>query len=345
MLTTILAVIFVFGLLIIGHEFGHFIMAKLSNIKVSEFSFGMGPRILKFGKGETQYSLRVFPIGGFVKMLGEDEHVNDSRSFSCKTTAVRMSVIAAGPIMNIIISILIFSIISMVSGYKDTVISKYAEPPLNNPSIVYPAKNSGILPGDRIVKANDENILIYDDFRYFMYENGGKTINLTIERNGEKIEKNITPIYDKSDGMYYIGIESVFKKASLFEGIRYGVLNTWSLVKQIGQFFKSLVMGRVSTEDVSGPVGIIKFAGDAARQGFGSLLFFTAFLSVNLAITNLIPFPAMDGGWLLLLMIEGIRRKKLDADKVGIINFIGFALLMILTVLIAFRDFVKFNIF
>lgn len=345
MLTTILAVIFVFGLLIVSHELGHFIMAKISNIKVNEFSFGMGPRILKFGKGETEYSLRAFPIGGFVKMLGEEEQVNDPRSFSSKPTAVKMSVIAAGPIMNIIISILIFATIAMVSGYRKPVVSEYAKPPVNSEITVYPAQSAGILPGDRIVKANNDKILIYEDFRFFMFENGGKTFNLVVNRGGEEKSINITPVYDKTDGMYFIGINVLYERASLFEGVQYGFLNTWSITKQIAGFFKSLITGKASTEEVSGPVGIVKYVGDAARQGFDTLLVFTALLSVNLAIMNLIPFPALDGGWLLILIIEAIRRKKLDANKIGIINFVGFAFLMILTVLIAFRDFTKLNIF
>lgn len=342
---TILAVVFVFGLLIIGHEFGHFIMAKISNIKVLEFSFGMGPRILKFGKKETVYSWRAFPVGGFVKMLGEEEQVDDPRSFSQKPTLARIAVIAAGPVMNIILSVLIFAGIAMVSGYAKPVIQGIAVPPQGEANIVYPSKSMGLQPGDRIISVNNETILTYEDFRLFMYQNGGKPFKLLIDRNGSKISYNITPVYSKVYNMYMVGIDPVFGKASLFEGIQYGFCNTWSLTKQIFAFFKNLIVGKASTEDVSGPVGIIKYAGDAARAGFDSLLVFTALLSINLAIMNLIPFPALDGGWLLILIIEGIRRKKLDADKVGMINFVGFALLMILIVLVTFKDVINLKIF
>lgn len=335
---TLLAVIFVFGLLIIGHEFGHFVMAKLSDIKVMEFSFGMGPRIFKFGKGETEYSWRAFPIGGFVKMLGEEEQINDPRSFSCKPTAVRMGVIAAGPIMNIIISIIIFAVISMTTGYIKPVVSKLIDE--------FPvAKNAGVMVGDRIVKVNGQKIFTYEDYLMFVYQNGGTPFNLVIDRGGKQIGVDITPMWNAEENRYMIGIEASYGKAGLFEGIQYGLSNTVSLTKQIGSFFKSLVAGKASTEDVSGPVGIIKYAGEAARNGFDSLLVFTAFLSINLAVMNLLPFPALDGGWLFILLIEGIRRKKLDADKVGMVNFIGFAFLMVLTVLITFRDFIRFNIF
>lgn len=344
-MVTVLAVIFVFGLLIMGHELGHFLVAKLSGIKVLEFSFGMGPRILKFGKKETEYSWRVFPIGGFVKMLGEEEQVDDPRSFSTKPTLVRMSVIAAGPVMNIVLSILIFAVIAMASGYNKPIVSSIAQPPEGETTIVFPAKTAGLLPGDRIDSVNGSKILTYEDFKFFMYQNGGNQFTLGIDRNGIKKSYTITPVYSKVYGMYMVGIDPVFDRASIFEGIQYGAFNTWSLTKQIYEFFKSLVTGKASTEDVSGPVGIIKYAGDAASQGFGSLLIFTALLSVNLAIMNLIPFPALDGGWLVLLIIEGIRRKKLDANKVGIINFVGFALLMILIILISFKDIVNLNIF
>lgn len=337
-MTTLLAVVFVFGLLIMGHEFGHFIMAKISNIKVLEFAFGMGPRILKFKDKETEYSWRIFPIGGFVKMLGEEEQINDPRSFSCKPTLVRMSVIAAGPLMNILISVLIFAAIAITAGYVKPVVASLIDQ--------FPAaKNAGILPGDRIIGVNGQKIMTYEDYLMFVYQNGGKPFEIAVDRGGQTISKNITPIWNQAESRYMIGIEATHSKASLIEGVQYGFLSTWSFTKQLAGFFKNLIVGKASTEDVSGPVGIIKFAGDAARQGFNSLLVFTAFLSINLAIMNLVPFPALDGGWLLILLIEGVRRKKLNADKIGMVNFIGFAFLMVLTVLITFRDFIKLNIF
>lgn len=345
---TLLAVIFVFGLLIMGHELGHFLMAKLSGIKVMEFSFGMGPRILKFGSGETEYSWRVFPVGGFVKMLGEEEQINDPRSFSTKPTLVRMAVIAAGPVMNVIISILIFAIIAMSAGYTKPVVDDYAKYDKElgvGTSAEYPARKAGVLPGDKIVMADDQKILIYQDFQMFMYQNGGKPFELTVDRQGKRLSIQITPKYDETEQRYIIGIWPVTGRASLIEGTRYGALNTWFYARQIAGFFTGLVSGKASAKDVSGPVGIIKYTGDAAKQGFGTLISFTAFLSVNLAIMNLIPFPALDGGWLIILLIEGVRRKKLDANKVGIVNFIGFAFLMILIVVITFRDFMRLNLF
>lgn len=344
-MTTILAVLFVFGLLIIGHELGHFTVAKLCGVKVLEFSFGMGPRILKFGKGETEYSLRLFPIGGFVKMLGEDEYVDDPRSFSCKPVPARMATIAAGPVMNIIISILIFAGIAMAVGYAKPVVKNYADKPESNPNIVYPVETAGIKPGDKIVGVNGSRLLTYEDFKLFMYQNGGKTFTMTVSRNGQQFTKSITPIYRSDLNMYMVGIEPVYGRASLFEGIEYGAMNTLSFTKQMLSVLKGLITGATSTEDVSGPVGIIKYTGEAAKQGFSSLMVFTSLLSINLAIMNLIPFPALDGGWMLILLIEGIRRKKLDPDKVGMINFVGFAFLMILTVIITFRDVIKLEIF
>lgn len=342
---TILAVIFVFGLLILGHELGHFTIAKLSGIKVLEFSFGMGPRLLKFGKGETEYSLRLLPIGGFVKMLGEEEQVDDPRSFSTKPTLNKIATIAAGPVMNIVLSIVLFAVIAMSAGYAKLVIKDFADKPKDNPSFVYPVEEAGILPGDRITRINGQRLLTYEDFKIFMYQNGGNTFNLTVERGGKQITKSITPVYNSEYGMYMVGIDPVVGKASLIEGLQYGSLNTWSFIKQMVSTLKGLIIGRESTEGISGPVGIVKYTGEAAKQGFDSLLFFTALLSINLAIINLVPFPALDGGWVLMLIIEGIRRKKLDANKIGIINFVGFAFLMILTALITFRDVIKLNIF
>lgn len=340
---TLLAVIFVFGLLIIGHEFGHFISAKLSGVKVIEFAFGMGPRILKFGRGETEYSLRLFPIGGFVKMLGEEEEVDDPRSFSRKRAGIKAAIIAAGPIMNIIISILIFSAIAITIGYMKPVVDSYYRNP-DTPAVQYPAEKAGIQKGDRIVAVDNKRVLTYDDFRMFMYDNGGKPITLTVERDGQLKNAVITPVKD-TDGSYLIGIMASYGKAGPIEGMEYGVLSTASYAKQILGFIKSLIIGKASTGDVSGPVGIIKITGDAARQGFGSLLLFTAYLSINLAIMNLIPFPALDGGWLLVILIEAVSRKKIDENKMGVINFIGFAFLMTLMILITFRDVSRLNIF
>lgn len=345
MIITILAMIFVFGLLIMGHELGHFLVAKLSGVKVLEFSFGMGPRILKFGKHETEYSWRAFPIGGFVKMLGEEEQVDDPRSFSRKPTLARMGVIVAGPLMNILLSVIILAAISMIIGYTKPVINSVAAPPEGETGIVFPAKTAGLMPGDRLYSVNGDKILTYEDFKLFMYQNGSKPFKLVVERNGDKISRDITPVYVKSYDMYMVGIDPVYGQASIIEGAEYGFMSTWTYVKQIFDFIGGLFAGKASTADVSGPVGIVKYAGDAARQGFGTLLVFTAILSVNLAIMNLIPFPALDGGWLLILIIEGIRRKKLDANKVGIINFVGFAILMVLILLITFKDVVNLKIF
>ncbi|HBM81208.1 MAG TPA: RIP metalloprotease RseP [Clostridiaceae bacterium] len=341
-MTTLLAVIFVFGLLILGHEFGHFMLAKLTGIKVNEFSFGMGPRLLKFGKGETEYSWRIFPIGGFVKMLGEDEQVDNPKSFSSKSTPARISVIAAGPVMNIIIPIIIFAGIAMFSGYAKPVVKDYAKP-LSGSNITYPAKGAGIMAGDRITHVNGKKILVYDDFRMFMYQNKGKPFDVTVNRGGKSVNLHIVPVFDKNYDSYMVGIEPYFGRASLPEGIQYGYLNTVSIIKQMGGYLKGVVMGKASVNDISGPVGIIKYTGEAAKAGFSTLLFFTALLSINLAIINLIPFPALDGGWLIILIIEGITRKKLDADKVGIANFVGFAFLMVLTILITFKDIFKFS--
>lgn len=340
---TLIAVIFVFGLLIIGHEFGHFITAKLSGVKVLEFSFGMGPRLLKLGRGETEYSIRAFPIGGFVRMLGEEESIDDPRSFSTKPAGAKAAIIAAGPIMNMVISAIIFAAIAITVGYMKPVVSSYYRNP-ETPAVQYPAEKAGIEKGDRIIAVNNKKILTYDDFRMFMYDNGGKSFILTVKRNGVLKNVVITPAKD-TDGSYLIGIMASYGKAGPIEGIQYGILSTTSYAKQILGFLRGLLIGKASTGDVSGPVGIVKITGEAAKQGFGSLLLFTAYLSINLAIMNLIPFPALDGGWLIIILIEAIRRKKIDQEKIGVVNFIGFAFLITIMILITFRDVARLNIF
>lgn len=340
-MVTLLAVIFVFGLLIVGHEFGHFVAAKLSGIKVMEFSFGMGPRLIKIGKGETEYSVRAFPMGGFVKMMGEDEEVDDPRSFSSKRAPIKMLVIGAGPLMNIVISIIIFGIIAIAVGYTKPVVKEYYRG--SSGAVEYPAEKAGIEPGDRIVSVNGSRIFTYDDFRMIMYNNGGRTLTLQVKRGEQLKSFSLTPQSDPESGGYLIGIVPSSGKASLPEGIGYGTMSTLSFAKEIFGFLKILFAGKASSGDVSGPVGIIKYTGEAAKQGFGSLLFFTGYLSINLAIMNLLPFPALDGGWLLILLIEGISRRKMDSNRIGIWNTVGFAILILFTILITFKDIMKLN--
>jgi regulator of sigma E protease len=320
-----------FSVLIIVHEFGHFILAKLNGVKVEEFSIGMGPKLFGIKGKETEYLIKAFPIGGYVKMLGEEEQVLDSRSFSAKSAPQKLSIIAAGPIMNFVLAILLFTVIGSVRGFQIPVVDKVE----NN----LPAYEAGIQKGDKIIKVNNKKISTWDDFFTQVYMANGSNLNITLLRDAETKTLNITPVKDTKENRYIIGIYPVvLEKPGFSKSISYGFTQTNTIIKQTFDVLKTLVKGKVSSNDIGGPITIIKVSTKAAEQGIVPLMAFAAYLSVQLAIFNIIPFPALDGGWIFLLLFEIITRKKIDDNKIGIVNYIGFAILMTLMVIVVVKD-------
>lgn len=323
MLTFITAVI-VFTLIVVIHEFGHFIIARLSGVKVEEFAVGMGPKIWGYQPKETLYSIRAFPIGGFCKMLGEDESNQDPRAFNNKPIFRRIATIAFGPIMNLILAVLIFSLIFATV------------PVVHEVSVNSPASKAGLTKGDKIVEINGTPITEWEQIRPIVDANESKEISLKFQRSGEIKQVNLVPIPREGEEGAMIGVmpSYAFKGFSLSQGATITSTVTYEMVKFLGQLFT----GHASMQYVEGPVKIVKRMGDAAQVGVAAVLQFTAFLSLNLAIINLLPFPALDGGRLLFLFIEAIRRKPVDPQKEGMVHFIGFVLLMILSVFIIYKD-------
>nr|WP_315115065.1 RIP metalloprotease RseP [uncultured Clostridium sp.] len=328
----ILGALLAFGLLVMIHELGHFIMAKLNGVKVEEFAIGMGPKLVGFKSGETAYNIKLLPIGGYVKMLGEDgEETFDERAFSNKSSLQKLSIVAAGPIMNLILAIVIFSIIAGSKGYFAPIISKVV------PNL--PAQVAGIQEGDKILKINNKKILTWEDFYTQVYMNKGETMDITVKRGNEITTTKVTPVKDEKEGNYIVGVyPTEVKSPTIKESISYGFVETNSLINQTFGFLGTIFKGKASLNDFGGPVTIIKVSGQAAKAGFLNLLFFAAYLSVQLGIFNIIPFPALDGGWITLFLIEIITGKKVDNNKVGVINYIGFAILMTLMILVTIKD-------
>lgn len=328
----IIGAIFAFSLLVIVHELGHFTLAKLNGVKVEEFSIGMGPKLFGFKKGETQYNVKALPIGGYVRMLGEDgEDTTDERAFSNKSSLQKLSVVAAGPLMNLILAIVLFAIIAVSKGYLSPTVSRVEA---NSP-----AQIAGIQKGDQIFKVNNKKILTWEDFLTEVYTNKGNPLNITFKRNNETKTVKIIPEKNEKENRYMIGIYSTaITNPSIGESIKYGFVETNSLINQTFGFLKTIFKGKASLNDFGGPITIIKVSGEVAKEGFFSLLSFAGYLSVQLAIFNIIPFPALDGGWIVLFLIEIITRRKIDSNKVGIINYIGFAILMTLMVLVTIKD-------
>ena len=323
-----------FSLLIIVHELGHFIMAKVNGIKVEEFSIGMGPEVFSKKGKETQYSLRLFPIGGYVKMLGEEEDVEDERSFSSKSPLRRITVILAGATMNIIFAIIAFSIIISNRGYTETTISKL-EPDT-------PAIESGLQVGDKILTIDGARVFTTTDVSMGIQLSKGDSVDLVVDRNGEKENITVTPRLIEQDGtqMYQIGFHyTPVENPTILESIRESFNETISLATQKFKSIKMMVTGNINFKtDVGGPVTIIKMSGQAAKNGLMTLTYFLGFISINLAVFNLLPFPALDGGWTVILLIELITRRKVPDKVVGAANYVGFMILIGFMIVVTLKD-------
>lgn len=330
-LLNIILVLVTFSVLIIIHEFGHFALAKLNGVKVEEFAIGMGPKLFGIQGGETLYAIRIIPIGGYVKMLGEEEESKDKRSFSNKSPIRRLSIVAAGPIMNFILAIILFTIAGSLQGFSVPVVSKIIPQS--------PAMKAGIQVGDKIVKVNDYNVNTWDDFVIQVSGSKGSTLNIKLIRNDTEKSIKLNPIKDSKKGSYVVGIYStVVEKPNSFESIKYGLRQTGSTIKQTFQSFGMIFRGKVSKNDIGGPVTIMRVTWAVSKAGLIHLVMFGAFISIQLGIFNLLPFPALDGFWIFVSLYQIITRREVNKDKIGLINTIGFALLLVLMVLITIKD-------
>lgn len=327
----IILAILAFGVLIFVHELGHFTLAKINGVKVEEFSIGMGPKILSKQYKETKYSLGILPIGGYVKMLGEEEESQDPDSFSAKSPLRRITIIVAGVIMNYILAICIFT------GY----INNFGYMKINAMDVAEgsPAYESGLQEGDKFLKVNGLKVFTQDDISAGILLSYGNPVDMTIERNGEKKELTVTPKLDENN-QYKIGVSfERIQNPGLADSFKQSFNQTASLVSQTFKGLGMIFTGKANLKtDVGGPVTIVKMSAATAKAGIWPLLYFTAFLSVNLAVFNLLPFPALDGGWTVILLIELITRRKVPDKVVGALNYFGFAILIGLMILVTAKD-------
>lgn len=327
--------IIVFALVIAIHEFGHFIVAKLSGVKVHEFALGMGPKLFKVKKGETEYTLRLLPIGGYVRMEGEDEESDDARSFGKQPGWIKIAIVVAGAFMNFVLAIVVFTIYSYGIGSPTTVIDSFIEN--------LPAQESGLLKGDEIVAINENKVKSWNNITEEISASSKEEIKVTVKRNEQQKEFTIKPVVNEEENRLMIGIQPKSEK-SVTSAIKDGA-STFVLVgKMMFGFLGNLFTGNFNKDDVSGPIGIVYAVGTVSKQGILSVLFFTGLISMNLGIFNLLPIPALDGSRAVFIIIEVLRGKPMDPNKEGFIHMIGFVLLILLMIVVAYNDIIKFNI-
>lgn len=332
---TAIAAIFVFLLVILLHELGHFTVAKLVGIRVNEFSIGMGPKLIQTRKGETQYTLRALPIGGYVKMEGEDEDSSDPRAFNSVSPLARIAVVAAGAIMNFVLAIIVFSIVSFNLGEPTNIIGEIIADS--------PAQYGGVMEGDKIISINNIPINTWEDLsETIASSDSNEDLQISLIRDNEEMSLNIQPTIE--EGRVMLGIIPFYEK-SFLAGIRGGFTYTATFIAMMFDFIRMIFTGGVGLNDLAGPVGVITEIGNAARMGMMNLLILLGYISVNLGFLNLLPIPALDGSRLVFLLIELIRGKPVNPERENLIHFVGIIFLLGLMLVVTYKDLLRINIF
>lgn len=342
---TLIYFILVLGITVLVHELGHFLFAKHAGVHVYEFSIGMGPRLFtkKRKNDETEYSLRLLPIGGFVAMAGEDTEDADvpkEKQLIYKKWKDRFLTIIAGVLFNFIFAFLLLFLIGIIEGVpKNQATVKHIEEG-------YSLSTTNMRENDRILTLNGHTITTTDKLIFFLTVHQGKEMEFVVRHaNGEKETIEVAPTkIEMENGQidYRFGLEIDTTKTHAFLALlRYPFVKTYSLVEQLFLTIKSLVLGELSVKNLSGPVGIYTVVGESAKAGFVNVLYLIAYLCINVGFINLLPFPAFDGGRVFFLLIEKVRGKKISSKTENRIHSIGFCLLMVLMVWITFNDIVR----
>ena len=338
MLLTLAAAIFVFGLLVLFHELGHFITAKLTGMRVDEFAIGFGPKLFRFRRGETVYSLRAIPLGGFNDIAGMDPSDNQAgeRGYCEKPVLSRMIVILAGSIMNFILPVIIFFGVYCFEG----VAIPSVEPILGAVIENMPAQLAGLQMGDKVLSVNGEKVTTWQEFtEKIRLDKDESPVLIQYERNSKVDEVEVTPTVEKSTGRVLIGVQNhvVYEQQDILTSFTMAVGYTKDILSMMLNALVDLFK-EPSGAAVTGPIGIAQMAGQVATMGFIPLLNFAALLSLNLGIINLLPVPALDGGHFVGLLIEAVRGKPLSPKALMYTQRVGVALLLILTVVVTAKD-------
>jgi regulator of sigma E protease len=338
------------GLLIVFHEFGHFIVAKMCGVGVLTFSVGFGPKIWVKKKGETEYALSAFPLGGYVKMVGEDPdadvpEADAERSFARKSLAKRIAIVAAGPGFNLLLAVLLLMLVFVFYGVPvmSTLVSG-----VEGGS---PAERAGIVKGDRIVAVNGRSVSQWEDLSSAIKSSGGKPLDMQIRRGDDIVPVTVQPVIkegknifgeSKEDWMIGIASQVSIEKGQAGLAVVRAFYQTYDYSKLTVMALYKMVVGDVSPRNIGGPILIAQMAGQQAQEGIGTFLAFLAVLSINLGILNLLPVPVLDGGHLVFFMVEGIMRKPLSVRAREMAQQVGICLLVLLMVYAFYNDILRF---
>jgi len=349
-LTTIVATGIVLGILIFVHELGHFILAKKLGVKILKFSLGFGPKLIGKKIGETEYQIAVFPLGGFVKPLGEDPHEEIKteeyhRSYWAQPIWKRTLIIVAGPFFNFFLAVVLFSTINLFG-------IPFMPPKIGGVTSGLPAEGAGLKKGDVVLSIGGEPVSQWDDVAKIIRNSDGKELTIKVKRNEEIMEVRVTPqpftdkdMFGEEIKTFRIGIESpkeiLVQKVGPFEAVGKGFSQTWFGIKLTVVSIIKLIERVIPAKTIGGPILIAQMAGEQAKRGLLSLVLFTAILSINLGVINLFPIPILDGGHFLFLSLEAILRKPLSIRKMEIAQQIGLIFIILLMLFAFYNDLIR----
>jgi regulator of sigma E protease len=355
-LTTILATAIVLGILVFVHELGHFLLAKKLGVTVLKFSLGFGPKLIGKKIGETEYQIAVFPLGGFVKPLGEDpqEEVKEEdrhRSLWAQPVWKRALIIGAGPFFNFFLAALLFSIVNLISGIPSI---PTIPPRIEEVTPNFPADQAGLQKGDLILSVDGKEVSKWDDLSRIIRSSQGRNLLLKLKRDGEILEIKVTPksstqknLFGEEVSVFVIGIapppiKVERKRVGPILALGYGFIQTWDGIQLIVIGIVKLIQGVIPADQIGSPIMIAKMAGEQARRGMIDLAIFTAVISLNLGVLNLFPIPILDGGHFLFLMLEAILRRPISLKKMEIAQMVGLVLIILLMLFAIRNDVVRY---
>ena len=349
-ITTIFSTVIVLGILVFAHELGHFLLAKKLGVGVLTFSLGFGPKLIGRKFGETQYQISAVPLGGFVKLIGEnpEEEVKDEdrhRSFSAAPIWKRAMIIGAGPFFNFFLAVVLFSTINLFG-------IPYLPSKIGEVSSGLPGEKAGLKKGDLVLSIDGKGVSKWDDLSRMIRESKGKELSLKVKRNGDVLDIQVTPqvfkdknLFGEEFDTYRIGIinsqEVLIEKVNPVIALGKGFSQTWQWVELTVVSIVKMIQRVIPAKTIGGPILIAQLAGEQARKGLMSLVLFTAILSINLGVINLFPIPVLDGGHFLFLGLEAILRKPVSLKKMEIAQQVGLILIIFLMIYAFYNDLIR----